>query len=665
MLKLFFLPAVHFLVSVLLVGIGLLALLQNKKPTDKVPHAGNFLFAVSLGILYNALQFGLVLLVQRQLPFLVRSVLGISKYVMDLVFLLFIFLFFRNKYLSQLKRITPVFLVPGNAALLLLSLLLGFVAVINFPHVHDSVQLMLTNMMSFPFKRLVALGFSALCYFPTTVAGGVPMASMAAGFKLFLLLLSGMTAIYGMEKLETTHRTANQFVYFFIIVLSIFGLRGVIEVGKDSAWAVLFSLIFIFSLFNRKSGLRPLESISYFLCAASLGLIAVPYLFIFLATYLLLRTLPTRLTGHRMFLPAAVVLLLVVGFMIMPVKLAINTPPGLESVLGPYSYWHPTDGQVSFINYFFFFKFNGYANSPWVMILGLVGIFLLPWIRKGIQDLAMQTAALFLLVASSACLLLALLGRNFFPSSLDDKIPLTPFSTFDAWDLIKDIPQWCVQIIFGIFCILLLEALASRIAAWRRPSGIAHGAITIFAIAAIASSNLGRIVDLASPAYFFSYGGNKNKHMALSFEILHNLPTIKTILLTNKVKALNPLHFFFDAQSYFPGKKIKIDWKVDAEEFISLAGKKPVLLIADTASYLKLQDAPNRLDGWDMIELAYFKESDEGIYFMSRKQRTARAPRLPRKKNWLIRSARLRPSCSSSPLNKQKGADDAGKRHVH
>jgi len=462
-IKIILIPALHFLFSILLLGTGWLAILQEKLTGKNIPSPGNFLIAVSLGILHNTLQFGLVLLLYRKFPVNFQAMLSVGKYAMDLAFLLFIFLVHPKKYLGLLKQLPSVFSGRGNAFLLLLSMLMGWLAIMNFPHVHDSGQLMATNHMLqngsdfLPAGRL-GLGFSALCYFPAALFKSIPMGTLAAGYKFFILFLTGLAVIYGIDKMGLVYPLTGKYLLFTIFLSSFFGLYGIMELGKDSAWSVLFSIVFIFSLFARSRGQKIGESLVYLLSAMAMGMIGIPYLLFFCAIWALLHFLPDKISSHKMLLPASVILLLGCSAMLMPLKVAIPAQPHLQPFYGKFVYWPPTDGKTSFFHYFFAHEKFAYRNSVPIVIAGLLSIFLLPWVRKRFRDAAIRSTALFLPITTLSSLLLAFQARNFYPTSRAQKIPLTPFSTFEVWNLVKDIPQWYVQVISGVLTVIALDA---------------------------------------------------------------------------------------------------------------------------------------------------------------------------------------------------------------
>ncbi len=628
-------PAFHFTFSIFLVGVGFFAILQDRLGVRDISPPGKILVSTCLGILYNAVQFALVLTVYKALPVHSQFYLSIGKYAMDMLFLLLVRLVYRSEFLPVLKSIPSMLSSRGNAALLLFSLILGMAAVLNFPHVHDSGQLMATNCMlqsgaDFLSAERYGLGYSALCYFPTVLIKSIPMGTLASGYKIFILLLAGLAAIYGVDRLALAHRVTGMFLLLVIIMSSFFGLYGIMELGKDSAWGVLLSVVFIFSLFGRSRGQKAGESLTYFFGAMVAGMIAIPYLLIFCSIWILISFSPEKVSSHKMLLPAAVILLLGCGAMLMPVRLAIPASPHMQPEYGKYVYWPPTDGKTSFMQYFFAYKKLGYRNSAPLIIAGLLGILLLPLAGERFRDSAIRSMALFLPIATLGSLALAFLARDFLPAQRGEKIPLTPLSTQRVWDLVKDIPQWYLQIISGIFFILLLDALVRKTALAHKARRKIFMGISLVAAGACLSANFSMITALRVPAHFYSYGGNKNESLALVLEIIHRNPGVKHVFLENHLNALNTNWFYFDVKNYFPGISVYVIQESSLAKSLSLLPPGTSLLFVKQLSVPKLQAWSKRRGIVGVCRLAHFPKTGEGIFLVTSKRYFLRSGRMRR-----------------------------------
>ncbi len=628
-LKIIAIPTLHFLFFVVLPGAGMWIILQDRFGERKLPGAAQFLSAVALGILYNALQFLLVVLVYRKFPFTSRIGLSIGKYAMDVIFLLLVYRAYPQQSRDLGRRYASVCGRRADALLLLTALLLGVLAVTRFPHVHDSGQLIATNRMlqggfDFWHAQRYALGFSALCYFPAAIFPGIPLATLASGYKLFLVLLVGLAVIYGMDRMGVAHRAAGMFLLFFILSGSFFGLYGVMELGKDSAWSVLFSVIFMFSLMNREKTVGFSASPLFLLAAIALGMIAIPYLCLFCLVFAVLRLLPERPSAQRLLLPAAVILFVAGGTMMMPVKMAVRAPPHTRPQVGNFVSWYPSDGKTSFSQYYFHYERHGYRNSALLAMAGLLGIFLLPWAGARYRDAAVRSTALFLPVATLSCLCLSFLARGQLPASRAQKIFLTPFSTRQAWDLIKDIPQWYVQLISGMIIVIVLDAWISKLPFSRKARQAFFTGIALLAAGAALSANLPRLAALKVPAHFYRYGGHQDDRFARTLESIYRHPEVKHIFLPRDLSSLHANHFHFDLQGYFPKKKLHIlpPARGRSLEFHPPPGSS--ILIAAHGGFAEFQAARRQRSRMSARRLVHFPGTDEGIYLIEKEMRQPR-----------------------------------------
>ncbi len=624
-LKIIAIPTLHFLFFIVLPGAGLWIILQDRLGDSKLPGAAQFLSAVALGILYNALQFLLVVLVYRNFPLTGRIWLSIGKYAMDVALLICVSLAYPQKSRDLLLRLSSVCVRRADALLLLFALLLGVLAITHFPHVHDSGQLIATNRMllggfDFWHAKRYALGFSALCYFPAAIFPGIPMATLASGYKASLVVLLGLAVIYGLDRMAVARRAAGIFLLFFIFISSFFGLYGVMELGKDSAWSVLFSVIFMFSLMGREKTAAKNASPLFLLAAIALGMIAIPYLCLFCLVLAVLRLLPERISAHRLLLPAAVILLLAGGAMMMPVKMAVRAPPHTRPQVGTFVSWYPSDGKTPFFQYYFHYERHGYRNSALIAIAGLLGIFLLPRAGARHRDAAVRSTALFLPVATLSCLFLSFLARGQLPASRAQKIPLTPFSTRQAWDLIKDIPQWYVQLISGIIIVIVLDAWISKLPFSHKARQAFFTGIALLAAGAALSANLPRVAALKVPAHFYRYGGNRDDRFARTLESIYLHPEVNQLFIARDLSSLNANHFHFDLQGYFPKKKLHILAAAPGEGLRFHPPPGSSILIADHDRIWKFQATGRMRNRMSVRRLEHFPGTGEGVYLIERRK---------------------------------------------
>jgi hypothetical protein len=346
-------------------------------------------------------------------------------------------------------------------------------------------------------------------------------------------------------------------------------------------------------------------------------MIAIPYLGIFAVIFLAMLLLPQKITGRRFLFPGVVVLVLLGCSLLMPTRLAIDAAPHLQPIMGKHVYWAPTDGKTSFNSYFFAFKKQGYSNSPVLIIAGLLGVLLLPLSKDRFADPALRSAGLFPLAASLGGLVLAFMARGFYPVSRVDKIPFTPFSTFDAWNLVKDVPQWYVQIIFGIFFILLLETVVKKITPHPRTGKALYLGLAVMAVAVSLSANIPRWLDLGKPAHFTSHCGNKNKHFALVLENIYRNPGLDRVRLVRGISSLDYSSFPWDIKHYVTEKNVGMVFPADPGKFASLRSELPFLLISPKSTLKAISTVLKKSGPLYIYELEYFNDSAEGVYVLS------------------------------------------------
>ncbi len=289
-LKIIFIPLAHSLISILGVGISLSILFQGKMNLKNTSPVGRILFSAALGILYNALQFTLVVIAHhyRLLP---QPVMALIKYGFDLLLLIAFSVKYGNKIGEEISSYIDAVVKRENLAIFLFSIGAGVIAILNFPHVFDSGQLMQTALMAtkgwdFMHTSRFGIGFSAIGYFPAVLVNDLAMCSLVSGFKLLLSVLTGLTVIYGIDRLHVAYRASTKLLYYALVLGSLFGLYGVIELGKDSLWALVFGFNYIFSLFRVDLKESIAVSTIFLACSMSLGMIAIPYLLFFTGLYL-------------------------------------------------------------------------------------------------------------------------------------------------------------------------------------------------------------------------------------------------------------------------------------------------------------------------------------------------------------------------------------------
>ena len=616
---------IHFLFGIIFIGTAISIVLREKFKMNPMSPSGEFLFIVSLGILWNTIEFGLVFILCRYLS-IPQFLLVIIKYVSDLGIIIAFFIFKRKFYTDSLKKLLYAWKRWDNALILGISILMGIVAIVNYPHVLDSGQLISTLFMKNSSFHLLsagryAFGFSALIYFPSFIFQSIPIGTMASGFKLALFFLMGLSAIYCIERMNPTFQAISKILYFTIAAFSFFGLYGGMELGKDSAWGVLFCLVFVLSLFSNEQKYY-IDTIIFFLCAISLGMITIPYMMIFLGIYFLVRILPPKISGNKLLFVFIILAELIVCNILMPVNLPIYRREELAGLSrGDFEYRPPTNGESTFYTYMFKYEKDLYRNSEIILLAGFLGIFFFPLAKERFKNPGIKSAALFLPTISFVVLCLTIPARNWLPNTIHAKIPFTPFTPFDTWNLIKDIPQWYVQIITGIFAVLLLDTIIHFIS---KNSIIQKIAITFLASIAIYFSvypNISAISDLTTPAYYYSYGGNKNHLISLTLENIHLNKNIKQCFSVGDF----PRHyasFVFELQHYYPNIKYYPIYNSHDLNIDIISSSLPAFIISSPEMAETLYQKMPKYNKCYMYQLDYYELEDIGIYAISYSEMT-------------------------------------------
>ena len=511
-------PLFHFIISIILTGTGISTILAKKINIKDFPSSGAILLTIAIGILYNTIQFLLIVIINYKVA-INQTSMTLAKYIFDVVFIVIIAGSCKKIYFDTLKKSLAIFKQIDNVLILTISIALGVIAILNFPHVHDSGQLIATGKMmagtkNFFISKRYALGFSSLIYFPAQLIRWIPIGTLASGFKLPLMMLAGLMSIYASDRLDTFNRPISKFLYFTIVLTGIFGLYGIMEMGKDSIWGMMYGLIYIISLIEIKPGRNYTASALYFLCAGLLGVMAFPFLCIITAIYTVAKCAPDRIVSSKILFWTLIVVGTVICAIIMPVRLPIVTFSSPASSVLAVQYRMPLDGTTSFYSYFFRYPHDIYKNSAVIIIIGFVAILLVPLIKKYRADRAIMSAALFPTTAAAFFLLLTLPARNWTPIIPGEKIPFTPFTPFDIWNMIKDVPQWMLQAIAGLFCIILVSEAVQKNNFKPLVQKAMHIALGVVLAGCALAANGTVIRSFTSPAYFLSYGGNKNRDLA-------------------------------------------------------------------------------------------------------------------------------------------------------
>jgi hypothetical protein len=405
-------------------------------------------------------------------------------------------------------------------------------------------------------------GYAGMAAFCGQIFSSFPAVVVAAAFKPVLTGILACTAYYATTSLGFRYKFVSGLVLLTIILASHFGGYGVLELGKDSIFGVLFSFAFLITLCRTDAAERGMERGLYFAAAAATGIIAVPFMLVAYALWLLptgrnagaLKTLrplylvnfpilPLAITGFSSLNPVAVMgIYLIVGLLGCALKLIPMKKPDRMFTSGRLERFHigvllvlitmccvmmptemeihvwrqadgglspevhpPLDGKTDFWTYLFIYK----SQVP-TIISGLVAGMACIMGRESVER-----PGLFALISMPFALLAGLLIR------IHLNIPL--LSGFHVLDLVKDIPQWYAGPVFGSLTVLGASRLVDRLTLKQaRFAGVMTLAMMSGAVPAVLfvprlRTSLDRYTQ---PATFTPVGGFKSPDMALLTQAL-------------------------------------------------------------------------------------------------------------------------------------------------
>ncbi len=468
------------------------------------------------------------------------------------------------------------------------SVLLGTWAMLQFPHVLDSSQLAWTQQVldgdSGP-PVSAMMGYSGLIVFLGALFSDSPLVTTAAALKPLLLGIHGCLSVYVGECIDARHRRFYVLSFFALSLLSFFGSYGLVQLGKDSVWGIIFAVAFMATLCGQQGATRAVEAALYFAVAATTGVIAVPYMVMFYALWLVLAC-PPESVGRNLTAMAAVnlpifptvlagflnagllpfyAIYVAAAFLILAAQRLIWSrvahmishrsfrliPPVLPLLfLAPclallpvalrFPVWinpdgspiievrPPLDGHTNFIEYFLSPSFQ----KPTVA-LGLAAALLI-----GFTPLAKRQPGLIALAAAPfAVLLLALLRAH---------STIHVISDFNVWDMVRDIPLWLGGTVFVLLllagCAVLTELLPLPVRA--RPI-----VPVLIVIACLFADQPAVIVStFASPVYYSRYAGFSERDMAAVSSLIWQKFRGYTLWLDPELNISK--HYFYSFQMF-------------------------------------------------------------------------------------------------------------------
>ena len=438
-----------------------------------------------------------------------------------------------------------IFTLPPLSLVVLAFVIIAVYFTLAYPHVLDCGQLSWTQaaLQTKPLDvNSGALGFSSLAYVSGLLTPTLPLATAAAGlrpllFGLFILTLIALARSFGIPKQRWPFLIlATAASYFF--------LWGIVHLGKDSMFAVLFSLVYIaHSLPHKEQSVA--TRILAFAAATLTGAITIPYLVCLAGLqllwapnqnerrhilYALIAGLPgiilvaigmlhlplwMLLVGSiggiallfvvAMKIPCAVpkprvsvrilFFLIILGCWLMPVASPFLLYQGPQGPI--YNVAPPLDGHTTFPA--ILLAYPAYP-SPILILFGLCGMLI--GLRKNKLP-QLTPIILFPWVIMVVGLILA-------------HLPLKIVSPFFLADLIKDIPLWYGGPLFGIFAFYCVEQHIPT----EKYKTLSIFILTLCCILI----NLKPILGLGKLAYHGKYAGHENHALVTVIDTLWATP---------------------------------------------------------------------------------------------------------------------------------------------
>ena len=673
-LSILFIGIVHTFLSIVIPGIYIKNKVYSffmKNNSVRAIDVEYIILVIATGILFNFIEFLIVTNLNR-FGIITQVNFMYIKYGVDLFLLISIIWSVRHAFFNFPKYFCVTKDMAINLGLILLAILIGIIGISNYPHTLDCGQLLWTKQIIENVTNVVsgygaikyssgngAIGYSALIYFPGLLFDKIPLVTLAAGFKILVSMLVALTVIYAINVLNFTYKNITKLTYFVIIIFSFFGQYGVIEVGKDSIFAVIFSLLYIISLAYNKNERDYIKSAIFFACATCLGSITVPYLFLITFIYLiisfgqirtflfifwlicfsfiglliqfncmlgisilylailaiilasicfLLRNIGyTKLivesksislikaSGFSIF----IILVIIIANSLMPVKVAII--PWFDTLGNPFiEYRAPLDGIMTLPAYIFTFE---PILAKLIIGIGIIGLIIYPIYSRLKPNLSIVSLALF-----PFTMLLSVLIFSHIKS---------PFNGFNLWDMFRDVINWYGGVIFGLFLLLLIDSITLhfRNKTWAKFT-FCICCFILIGISIVKNHNV--IKNWRTGAYYTSIGGDKNAYIAelAEYITLNKNPLARGLYISKNSSAY---FWFYSFQMYSNLPLQNIDF-TRASDIASIKSNSPIAFIGRSTDILQLVthgSSNGYSDHLDIKELHHFSNQDEALYLIS------------------------------------------------
>jgi hypothetical protein len=634
--------------SVLGVGFALLLLVQKYRVLDPPDAVSRALTAVALGLCYNAIIFLVTFQMSRLGLLLAAAQVWWAKLACDSLVFCLIAWTLRDR--AQLLASVGAIFTPSVLSFAVLGFVVGTWAFLRFPYVLDCPQLPPTQDLLWgltPSNMGPGFGFSGLIYYLGAAFVDIPLVTVAAAFKPLLGVLLGIVALHATRALRLPCPPGSALLYFVLLLLSNFGLNGVIGWGKDSIYGVLFSIAFLVTLCREVYPARPFELSLYFAMASVLGVISVPYMLTAYGLWLLLadsdegawRTVAPMwfvnavpfpivlaemssislktaiglyatlgivllscamaarsriglaLTDHlrrlRESLGTALrslpIILMAIAFVMLPVTLELVAWTNVDGSLRT-GIFFPLDGKTGFVAYFL-----GYPFQKLTMTVGVLAAALLPWLRRNRGLLALTSMPLLVLV-------LALFRI---------KLKLEILKDSNIWDLIKDIPNWYGGALYTLFVVAALALCLQRVRIPALRIAFAIGASALLSFWPVFRYDL---KGFAGPVQYTSTGGFSDSDMARVTEVIWKLPHHSNVLIDRDTNS-GKYWLFYSLPMYGASPSVLTEQtlaRMSGKTFYVIVDDQSLKNVTAYASSNKMIPKPmldNLTDGQMMLEI--------------------------------------------------------------
>jgi len=328
------------------------------------------------------------------------------------------------------------------------------------------------------------------------------LVTLAAGYKVILGWLFVLTSFYLAAKANFKSGFAMLVMLLLCFANHSFSEAGIYMLGKDSYFAVLFSILFIATLFETEENRFFYVRCGLLMfCACISGVIVVPFLFILMALYLLfnintlkkpflfvlyllaISSVALAVAANAMmhiqlshlailfaglitvvyflrnisftnlnlssfkpvYFPILFAIMLIGLNYLFPIKVPINS--WADALKHPVvNYFPPLDGETTLSN---LIEYAGRMKHA-LVILGFLGIMTLVFNKKFKNSRILYAFALFPFIVLYLVVIFAHMKNS-------------PFTGFNLWDMSRDVGNYYFPFLFALFAFISMDFVFSLI----------------------------------------------------------------------------------------------------------------------------------------------------------------------------------------------------------